>query len=328
MPRPPRFQFAGAFYHVFNRGNRRERIFVSNEDFQAFESYLLETMTRSRIELYNWSQLPNHFHFNLATPDGNLGEFMQRLLTRYAKYFNRTYRLVGHLFQSRYSAKLIDRDVYFKEIIRYVELNPYRTKGRLLADLGKWRWSSLHYLMKPASAWPEGCQTAFRRVLETFGADPSAARERLLRFLADGLKMGTWEKFYQPKEGRFLGDEPFVERSKALQREPVRKIPRLLRRAVDINLLFNVAERVGGYKRAQLRAPGRSRGISRWRQSIVFIARRYFRIPVIRLARELDRRESTISMIVARAAPNMEQRPEARRLLAALSRRCRVKCDM
>lgn len=99
MGRPPRIQYEGACYHIFSRGNRREQILREESDYQAFEDILLDAMRWSRVLLYDWSQMPNHFHFNLETPEGNLAEFMQRLLARYAKYFNRTHHLVGHVFQ-------------------------------------------------------------------------------------------------------------------------------------------------------------------------------------------------------------------------------------
>lgn len=101
MGRSPRLLFEGATYHAFSRGNRRERIFCSEE-----------------------------------TPGGNLSEFMQRVLTRFARYFNRAHRLVGHVFQGRYGAKLVDQESHFKEIVRYVELNPYRLKKGKLAEFG------------------------------------------------------------------------------------------------------------------------------------------------------------------------------------------------
>ena len=67
----------------------------------------------------------------------------------------------------------MDREIYFKEIIRYVELNSYRLRGRPLAPLGKWRWASLHHLLQPQADWPEGCQTAFRRVLFSLLENPA-----------------------------------------------------------------------------------------------------------------------------------------------------------
>ena len=75
MPRPSRIQFEGAFYHVYHRGNRRERIFWGDPDYIKFEEIMIEAMNWSGIRLYNWALMPNHFHLLLQTADGNLAEF-------------------------------------------------------------------------------------------------------------------------------------------------------------------------------------------------------------------------------------------------------------
>lgn len=319
MPRPPRIQFNDAHYHIYNRGNRRERIFKDDADYAAFEAFLLEAMNRSGVLLLDWSQLPNHFHLHVTTPDGNLAEFMQRLLTRYSKYFNARHRLVGHLFQSRYNAKLVDQEAHFKEIIRYVELNPYRVKGTPLAPFGEWRWSSLHYLLQPETTWPEGCRTAFRRVLGAFHEDGTRAREALKRFLWDGLHKDGWDAFYKPKNGRFIGDDSFVERMKAQQKEPVRHTRRRLEGRMNLDGLLSAFERVSGFPRQRLTSADRGHAISRWRHAIVSMARHHYRIPVVQLAKALARRESAISMMATRSEQKSDQWREFRQLLEALA---------
>src|SRR6266700_6497616 len=164
MPRPPRLQFEGAFYHVFHRGNRRERIYWDDADYAKFEEFMIEAMNWSGVRLYDWSLMPNHFHLLIETPEGNLAEFMQRLATRYAKYFNWIHKKVGHVFQGRYGARLCDKEQYFLELVRYIELNPYRLKKGMLAKLGDWRWSGLRYLLGKEQP-PEGMDRVIREVL-------------------------------------------------------------------------------------------------------------------------------------------------------------------
>ena len=79
MPRSLRLQFEGAFYHVFDRGNRQEPIFLDADDYREFEDYLLDSAARANVSLYSWCPLPNHFHLLVQTPDGNLAFFMQLL---------------------------------------------------------------------------------------------------------------------------------------------------------------------------------------------------------------------------------------------------------
>ena len=82
MPRPPRLEYPGAFYHVYSRGNRREEIFRGNDTYQTFEQALLEIAVICDVSVYAWCLMPNHFHLLIETPAGNLSLFMRRLLTR------------------------------------------------------------------------------------------------------------------------------------------------------------------------------------------------------------------------------------------------------
>ena len=321
MARPPRIQFEGACYHIFSRGNRRARIFRTDADYARFEEILLETMRWSGVLLYNWSQMPNHFHFNVETPSGNLAEFMQRLKTRYAKHFNRIHGLVGHVFQGRYGAVLCEKEAHFQEIIRYVELNPYRVTGQPLAPFPTWRWSSLHYLLQPEHRWPEGCTAAFRRVLDSFGSDPRQARGNLLQFLQDGLNTGSWEDFYKVKAHRFLGSDDFVQRMKRQEYESVRQSPRRLRRVGTPGEFCVLAADCFQVSLAALANSDQSRTMGRLRQATAYVARRYYRLPIEGLGASLGRSGSAISMMLARQRKNIENWSETVLLLDALERK-------
>jgi REP element-mobilizing transposase RayT len=282
---------------------------------------MLDAMRWSGVSLFNWSQMPNHFHLNLTTPDGNLAEFMQRMLSRYAKQFNRIHRMVGHVFQGRYGARLIDQETHFQEIIRYVELNPYRLKKGKLAELGQWKWSSLrYYLHKTEQEWPEGCRAAFKEVLARFGNDVETGRRNLAKFLADGLKEGNWEDFYQVKDRRFVGNEGFIEQAKQLNEEPIRSKGRELIEKASLEDLLETARRVSGLA-ADLQALGKAHKVSRWRQVLVYVARRFYRIPLVQIANKLNRSESTVSLMWGRHRNEIGEWPETRQLLDALERK-------
>jgi len=75
---------------------------------------------------------------------------------------------VGHLFQGRYGARICNKEQYFLELVRYVELNPYRLKKGTLAKLGEWKWSSLRYYLGKSEA-PEGMKQAMGEVLPVLG---------------------------------------------------------------------------------------------------------------------------------------------------------------
>ncbi len=317
MPRPPRLQFNGAFYHVFHRGNRRERIFWNDADYAKFEEFMIEAMNWSGVVLYDWSLMPNHFHFLIQTPDGNLAEFMQRLATRYAKYFNWVHKKVGHLFQGRYGARICDKDAYFLELLRYVELNPYRLKKGSLAQLGQWKWSSLRYYMGQEEP-PEGLQRAMKEVLERFGKTLEESRKGMAQFLADGLKKGEWEDFYQPRGNRYLGEEPFIQRVKESAGELTRKDVRQLQNLSKVEDLGSKVLMIGGPGVEALAGASREKNLNLWRQALVYIGRRYYRFSVTMMGRYLGRDGTAVSQMLRRMKGNAEARPEVRRLIETL----------
>jgi len=140
MPRKPRVEFPGAFYHVLSRGNNRQEIFLNSSDYQDFLTCLRIIQERYPFTLYAYVLLPNHFHLLLETKEVTLSRIMLSLLTRYVKLFNQRYRRVGHLFQGRYKAILCQKDAYLLELVRYLHLNPVRAK--LVNSPSEWFWSS------------------------------------------------------------------------------------------------------------------------------------------------------------------------------------------
>ena len=317
MPRPPRLQFDGAFYHVFHRGNRRERIYCEDADYAKFEEFMIEAMNWSGVRLFDWSLLPNHFHLLVETPDGNLAEFMQRLATRYAKYFNWAHKKVGHVFQGRYGARLCDKEQYFLELVRYIELNPYRLKKGTLAKLGEWKWSSLRYYLGKQEA-PGGMKRAVEEVLSRFGETVEEARKGLAQFLSDGLESGTWEDFYRPKGHRYLGGESFIERMKQTGQEPIRNQRRKLTAFKNAEELGEKIQALGGPTSEELSSASRKRHLSRWRKALVYIGRRYYRFPVLNLATYLKRDGTAVSQMLSRLNGNEGNMPEIARLMKAV----------
>jgi putative transposase len=318
MPRQPRIQFEGACYHVFHRGNRRERIYWDEKDYARFEAIMLETADWSGVKLLTWSQMPNHFHQLVETPEGNLAEYMSRLLSRFAMYFNRVHHLVGHVFQGRYGAVLCDKESYFMELIRYIQLNPYRTKGKALSKLGDWKWASHRYLMMPESQWPGAVRQAFQDVMARFGSDLQTARQNYARFLAEGLEQGTWEDFYKVKGERFLGNDRFIEKVKLRTDEPVRKSERFTRQPNTIHELMQMVSEISGHTPDLLSSASRKANLNGWRKGLVYIGRKVCRFPVRVLAAAIGRDASAASQILRRLDGESESNREIKKLLEAL----------
>src|SRR4030066_2354760 len=138
MARPLRIEYPGAVYHITSRGNEKKLIFKDERDPEI----LLDTLSQVD-KRYNWlchayCLMNNHYHLIIETPDGNLSSGMRQLNGVYTQAFNRQHNRVGHLFQGRYKAILIQKDSHLLEVCRYVVLNPVRG-GHIPGRVENWR---------------------------------------------------------------------------------------------------------------------------------------------------------------------------------------------
>ncbi|MBK9426861.1 MAG: transposase [Gammaproteobacteria bacterium] len=225
MARPLRIEFSGALYHVTSRGDRQEPIFEDDEDRLAFLKILAEVVKRFNWLCHAYCLMTNHYHLVVETPDGNLSKGMRQLNGMYTQASNRRHGRMGHLFQGRFKAILIDKDSYLLELTRYVVLNPVRAKR--VRHPGKYTWSSYGAMVgeAPAPDW-----LATDGLLAQFGKRRAEARQRYSRFVAEGMSKGSiWENLRQQI---YLGDEKFVTRMqrKAKVEGDELSIPRAQRR--------------------------------------------------------------------------------------------------
>jgi REP element-mobilizing transposase RayT len=133
MARPLRIELSGGLYHVTSRGDRREDIYFETADRHAWLDLLGVVCKRFNWVCHAYCQMTNHYHLVVETPEGNLSQGMRHLNGVYSQYINRTYARVGHVFQGRYHAVLVEKDSYLLELARYVVLNPVR--ARMVKDV-------------------------------------------------------------------------------------------------------------------------------------------------------------------------------------------------
>ena len=126
MSRPLRIEFPGGLYHVTSRGDRREAIYLSDADRQYWLELLGQVCTRYNWLCHAYCLMDNHFHIVVETIDGNLSAGMRHLNGVYTQWHNRSHNRVGHVFQGRFKAIIVQREAYLLELARYVVLNPVR----------------------------------------------------------------------------------------------------------------------------------------------------------------------------------------------------------
>jgi putative transposase len=225
MTRPLRIEFPGAIYHVTSRGNARRKIFLDDEDRQAFLTTLAWVVERFGWICHAYCLMDNHFHLLIETPSPNLSRGMRQLNGVYTQGFNRRHRKVGHLFQGRFKAILVERDSYLLELARYVVLNPVRAK-MVKAPEG-YAWSSYRPTMG-FDPVPPGLSIDW--LLSQFAKTKPVARRRYTVFVHAGIdQVSPWRNL---KGQILLGSETFIEKL-ALQlkaSETIAEIPKRQRR--------------------------------------------------------------------------------------------------
>jgi REP element-mobilizing transposase RayT len=192
MARPLRIEYPGAVYHVTSRGNARQSIFIDDVDRQVF----LEVLGNV-VEKYNWlchafCLLDNHYHILVETQDPNLSLGMRQLNGVYTQKVNIRHHRVGHLFQGRYKAILVEKSEYLLELCRYIVLNPVR--AGMVREPKQWQWSSY-----PATAYAAKTPNFLTVdwILGQFTKNTNEARKIYRKFVADGLvkqELSPWKK--------------------------------------------------------------------------------------------------------------------------------------
>jgi putative transposase len=156
----------GEFYHLYNRGNHKQEIFLDEQDYVRFQRLLylcngsvpinIRDIRATNVDFYKYERgdqlvalgayclMPNHFHI-LMTPliENGVSLFMKKLGTSYSMYFNKRYDYTGSLFEGRYKSSYAGEDTYLKYLYSYIHLNPMKLLDR--------NWKDSHYLMPIAT---------------------------------------------------------------------------------------------------------------------------------------------------------------------------------
>ena len=120
-----KISYPDGYYHVYNRGNRKQDIFTENADYVGYLERLRKCKDKHKISIICYCLMPNHFHL-LLRQDSKIpiSSFIQSLHTSYSMYFNNKYNKVGHLFQGPFKQKEVDKDEYLLQVSSYIHLNP------------------------------------------------------------------------------------------------------------------------------------------------------------------------------------------------------------
>ena len=212
MPRKPRVEYAGALYHVMDRGDRSEAIFRDDGDRELFLRTLGQTCERTGWRVHAYVLMNNHYHILLETLEPNLSAGMHWLQSAYTIRHNVKHGLKGHLFQGRYKAIPVDgRDgLYFRTVSDYIHLNPARA-GLVGERLLDFRWSSFPALVGAPRKRPRWLCAEWVLEQGDRASARMALRENLeLRAREDGKRGGIDKEMLKAlRRGWYFGSEDF-----------------------------------------------------------------------------------------------------------------------
>lgn len=208
MSRPLRLEFPGALFHVTSRGNRKQEIFRDDADHELFLKLLGAAVDRFGWIVTSYALMRNHFHIVMQLTRNTMSKGMQWLNGCYSQAFNRRHCCVGHLFQDRPHAPLVDGESYAMELLRYVVLNPVR--AHIVEHPRDFKWSSYCALvgLVPAPEW-----LAVDDALAGFGPDRDLARAAFEQFVeaAIGVENNPWTNLIGQM---YLGSDSWMKRVK------------------------------------------------------------------------------------------------------------------
>jgi REP element-mobilizing transposase RayT len=267
MPRKPRIEFEGAFYHVITRGNQRQTIFRDPADYAKYLQILTIYKNRYHYRLYAYALMGNHVHLLIETGETPLSQVLQGINQSFTLYFNRRYKTVGHLFQGRYKAILCDRDNYLLALLKYIHQNPLR--AGVAENLDSYQWSSHQaYTEKrnPLSL------VDVDQVLRMFSDNKARARKHYYAFMDDGEVIDK-NSVYATVDQRVQGDEEFVDRVLEKYDGNIKKEPK--KKEYTLSAISRAVEAHFAVSLDRLRSSAKEHAIMRARRVLTMAAKAY-----------------------------------------------------
>ena len=206
MARPLRIAYADAWYHVMNRGSRKEPVFLEPKDYAGFVDLLGGSVELWNVRIAAYCLMPNHYHLLIQTPEANLSRCMRHINGVYTQRFNRFHQCDGQLFRGRYKAILVDADRYLLELVRYIHRNPLR--AGIVEKLDAYSWSSHKGYLSSANKW-NWLHKDF--TLSMLTPEKKVQRRQYRQFVVKEASKDIREIYEKKKLPSVLGTEAFVD---------------------------------------------------------------------------------------------------------------------
>ncbi len=305
MARPLRIEFSGAIYHVIVRGNERKAVFRDDADREFYLRRVAHYREKFGFRLLAYCLMSNHVHLAIETGSEPLSRIMAGLQSSYTQYFNRRHRRVGHLFQGRYKAFLVERDRYALALLRYLHENPVKT--RIVSKPEEYVWSSdRHYRGGRGPKWLDA-----DRLLEMLGARRSEAIRAYRRLMREEAEVpyedvASWGQAV--KGDRAFADVAFQKIGE----------PKLLRKGLTVEAVAREVARRRRLSVEKMRSPSQGRPEALGRALVAWAGREVGGLSIARAAKYFRRDTSSMARVVERLVERTGTSRELRRFSGEL----------
>jgi len=324
MPRHARLDAAGTLHHVIVRGIEKRRIVDDQKDRESFVSRLGDVVADTQTGIYAWSLMVNHAHLLVRSGPLGLAQFMRRLLTGYAIGYNRRHSRIGHVFHNRYRSIVCEEDSYFRELIRYIHLNPLRVKlVKNIAELNEFPWSGHAVIMgNIRHEWQDRGYA-----LSWFGKSEGVSKKAYLAYIREGMtqgrrsdltggglvrSLGGWSEVVSLRSNkqqiltdeRILGTGDFVEKILKEADERFRSQIRAKNQRSKMQEIIEGMCRKERINSKELRLGGRRKVVSKVRADLVHMLMNELGIPSAEIARQLGVSTSAVVKVLQRRGGN------------------------
>lgn len=174
--------YPNSFYHVYNRGNNREKIFYLNDNYKYFLKKYNQKLS-FYIETYAYCLIPNHFHLLIKTPSNidKISNQFRKFFISYSQAINKQQSRSGSLFLKPFRRKIITDDKYLKRVIYYIHNNPVH--HRICKSIRDYKWSSYNSILSKSKT-----NLKRKEVIEIFGN-----LKNFIEFHENGIKLSDEE---------------------------------------------------------------------------------------------------------------------------------------
>lgn len=286
MARPKRYHFPGSFFHVMVRGNHGQDIFFSDIDRYNMSFLLQEGVEKYGHRIHAFCFMNNHVHLLIQVGEISLSKIMQNLSFRFSQKINRRCNRLGRLFQGRFKSILIEEEVYFFRLLRYIHRNPVR--ANITDKPENYSWSSHNtYLGKNSISW-----VTKDYALSKFSKNEN---EAILFFSSYCATEETNDELKELrnnfKDGQVLGNDDFLENIRVNNAVKIDQI-------LTIDEIIEAVCQVLDIQKELVISPGKSQKASYARGMISMIAVEKSKMSITHIASNLNRDSSRISRLI------------------------------